>query len=356
MTSSRRHFLTFAGSLTTSMWLARHAYAFPDDELKTKPDSKSADKSADQDGNDAEPVDGETKPTRLTYDSPKTQRWRIGLHLETNGSTCRDILATFPVPMDWPEQTVKVVDQDIDSRVDRWATRDLPGGARQIVLTIPQVLRGTDPKITFDLEVTRFRTVGPEQTDDLVIPAKLSNDLKIYLGNSPYIDSSDARIKAAAKPFAAPVNETGEPWTPWARIEAMYDWVRDKVKYHEGDIKTASKALKDGNGDCEELTSLFVAMCRVNRIPARMVWIPDHCYPEFYLEDATGNGYWFPCQAAGTRQFGSMSEYRPVLQKGDRFKVPEKRKPDRYVAEFFRCVPDSKTPPTPVFLRELIDE
>ncbi len=61
---------------------------------------------------------------RLTYDSPKTQRWRIGLKLETNGTTCRDILATFPIPMDWPEQTVKVVDQT--------STRELNAGHRAI--------------------------------------------------------------------------------------------------------------------------------------------------------------------------------------------------------------------------------
>ena len=347
MKPTRRHFLTFSSGLAASTLIFRGSAWAVDDQETTDLATPSKDKSAG-DAEATEPAGSE----RLTYDNPKTQRWRVGLKLETNGTTCRDVLATFPIPMDWPEQTVKVVDQNIDSRVERWAPRDLPGGARQIVLTMSKVLRGTDPEVTFDLEVTRSRTVGPETTDDLVIPTKLSNDLKIYLGNSPYIDATDGKIKLAAKQFADA--ESGE--TPWARVEAMYDWVRDKVKYQEGDIKSASKALKDGVGDCEELTSLFVAMCRANKIPARMVWIPDHCYPEFYLEDASGKGYWFPCQAAGTRQFGSMSEYRPVLQKGDRFKVPEKNKPDRYVAEFFRCIPESKTPPTPVFLRELIGE
>ena len=52
------------------------------------------------------------------------------------------------------------------------------------------------------------------------------------------------------------------------------------------------------------------------------VWVPGHCYPEFYLEDAEGRGHWIPCQAAGTRAFGSMPEHRPILQKGDNFRVP----------------------------------
>ncbi|MGV3483726.1 MAG: transglutaminase-like domain-containing protein [Planctomycetaceae bacterium] len=288
---------------------------------------------------------------RLIYDSPRTQRWQIGLKLDTNGVTCNEVLATFPVPTDWPEQTVKVVSQQIDPSVSRWDVRDLPGGARQIVLTIPRAVRGSDPEILFEMDVTRSRTLAPEKTDDLVVPVRPSTALKLYLGNSPHIDTTDARIRNAAKEFAQ-----GDYADDWTRVEAIYDWVREKVEYVEGDIKTASQALRDGKGDCEELTSLFVAICRANRIPARMVWIPDHCYPEFYLEDASGNGYWFPCQAAGTRQFGSMDEYRPVLQKGDRFKLPEKKQPVRYVAEFFRCLPEGKRDPKPEFIRQVINE
>ena len=98
-----------------------------------------------------------------------------------------------------------------------------------------------------------------------------------------------------------------------------------------------------------------MAICRNLNIPARVVWIPDHCYPEFYLEDANGEGHWYPCQAAGTRQFGRMDETRPVLQKGDRFKVPEKKQPVRYVSEFFRCDRRGSGSPNPQFIRERID-
>lgn len=287
---------------------------------------------------------------RLSYDSPQQQLWRIGLRLDTNGVACNNILATFPIPMAWPEQAVRLVGQEIDDRVDRWSVRDLPGGARQIVLTMPRVAAGATPELMLELEVTRSRILGPTETDDLVIPTRPDSKLKIFLGTSPYIDSNDSRIRNAARDIAAQ-----EHATPWHHVEAIYDWVREKVEYVEGDIKTASQALRDGKGDCEEMTSLFVAICRASKIPARMVWIPDHCYPEFYLEDAKESGTWFPCQAAGTRQFGSMDEYRPVLQKGDRFKVPEKRQPVRYVAEFFQCVPVGKRQPRPIFVREVFE-
>jgi hypothetical protein len=82
-------------------------------------------------------------------------------------------------------------------------------------------------------------------------------------------------------------------------------------------------------------TAREIALCRANKIPARAVWVPGHCYPEFYLTDGKGQGHWFPCQAAGEeRQFGGMKEDRPILQKGDNFKVPEERGAQRYVKQF----------------------
>jgi len=107
------------------------------------------------------------------------------------------------------------------------------------------------------------------------------------------------------------------------------------VKYENGPLKGAKAALKDGVGDCEELTSLFIAICRAADIPARTVWVEGHCYPEFYLEDKAGKGHWFPCQAAGSREFGGITEFRPILQKGDNFRPPSGGKErQRYMAEF----------------------
>ncbi len=286
---------------------------------------------------------------RLSYESPQTQLWRIGLILETPVS-CTNVLATFAVPMAWPEQTVELIGKTIDPSVTKWEVRDLPGGARQVVVQMARVPAGSSVNALFEFKIDRSRILGPEETADLVIPTRPSRELRLFMGNSPYIDASHGRIKAASRELTQMEAEND-----WQRVEQIYDYVREKVEYVEGSLKNASEALTDGKGDCEEMTSLFVALCRNARIPARMVWIPDHCYPEFYLEDTQGEGYWFPCQAAGTRQFGKMDEYRPVLQKGDRFKVPEKKIPVRYVSEYFRCDKSGKSNPDPIFVRELLD-
>ncbi len=312
-------------------------------------DAADSDDSNPASGRDEHAADGSNAATHLTFDSPQLQRWRIGLVLNTP-VTCSNAYATFPIPTDWPEQKVRVVSQNQDPGVTAWKTRELPGGAKQVLLQMPYVTAGQTVELTFIIEIERSRILGPEDTSGLRIPSKTSREMKLYMGNSPYIDASDSRIRKASQEIAEM-----EADSDWQRVENIYDYVRDHVEYVKGDLATASSALREGKGDCEEMTSLFIALCRNAKVPARMVWIPEHCYPEFYLEDESGNGTWFPCQAAGTRQFGRMDEYRPVLQKGDRFKIPEDKTPVRYVSEFFRCDKKGKSDPRPNFVREQLD-
>ena len=67
------------------------------------------------------------------------------------------------------------------------------------------------------------------------------------------------------------------------------------------------------------------------------MWIEGHAYPEFYLEDGEGKGYWIPAQVAGPPWFGRMAEYRPILQKTDRLRDPIRRRFVRYVPQTARA-------------------
>ena len=72
------------------------------------------------------------------------------------------------------------------------------------------------------------------------------------------------------------------------------------------------------------------------RFRPRTVFVKNHCYAEFYLDDDEGVGHWFPCQPAGPREFGSLNDVRPILQKGDNFKNPDNSKERlRYLREDF---------------------
>lgn len=260
------------------------------------------------------------------------QKWKVGMIVRAIGGPCNGMYATIPVPTNWPEQEVELVNEDVSKTVRAITYRILDNGVQQMLVSIPSLPRNDTATAMLTFEVFRKPAQPPLDTSILKIPAKTHSSYARYLQSSPFIESKDPKIVAAAKE----VMTASEGKSDWEKVEAMYDWVREHVKYKEGKLKGALAALKDGDGDCEELTSLFIAMCRASKIPARTVWVPQHCYPEFLLEDDEGKGHWIPCQIAGAREFGALTDPRPVLQKGDNFKVPEKKDAQRYVAEFIK--------------------
>ena len=259
------------------------------------------------------------------------------------------IVATLPVPMPWPEQDVTIVDSRASHQVRSVRYRVLDDGVKQMTVSIPRLTAGDQATALITMEIVKRDIVTPQDTSQLRVPRDLPRDMKKYLKPSPYIESEDPLIVESAQAAIAG-KQPG-----WEQAEAIFDWVRDKIEYRfDRNIKGARQALNDGYGDCEELTSLFVAMCRVAEIPARAVWIPGHCYPEFYLEDQQGSGHWYPCQAAGTRIFGAMPEARPILQKGDSFRVPGSPEPQRYLQETL-AAKNATVAPEVEFVRKKLD-
>ncbi len=297
--------------------------------------------------------EGQTSPaaqptTRLATEV--TQTWHFGVRVQATGATS-GIEAALPFPTDWPEQKVNVVRIDRSDQVREVRFRDLGEGVRQMVVSIPRLRPGESAEVIAEVEIRRSLIEPPRDPQQWSIPTRVSSKLKPYLSPSPYIESRHKAIRQAAKEVAR-----GAEASDWEKVEAIYDWVRSQVRYEfDPKIRSSVEALQRGKGDCEELTSLFIAMCRAERIPARAVWVPGHCYPEFYLEDADGNGRWFPCQAAGTRLFGEMIEWRPILQKGDRFKVPGKKGWQRYVAPQLKAKRAAQ-PPKVEFVQEPIGD
>ena len=264
-------------------------------------------------------------------DKESIARYEVGMVIKAGSEPCNSLYATVPVPIDWPEQEVKVLSEDFDPAAKRVTYRDVGGGTvKQMVVNIPFIPENEQVRVVATLEIARFTLLPPEETAQFVIPKKLDRTLRLYLTQSPKIETTNPKIRALAKEL------TADKEGAWEKVEAIYDAVRERVKYVHGPLKGAVAALNDGTGDCEELTSLFIALCRNIGVPARTVWVPGHCYPEFYLQDETGKGYWFPCQAAGARCFGGIPEQRPILQKGDNFSVPERREKQRYVAEYLK--------------------
>jgi hypothetical protein len=282
-------------------------------------------------------------------DRPTIQRLKVGVVIKAVGGPCQGLYCTLPVPIDWPEQQVKVVEEDISPTVRLGKNRLLGGTVSQMVVEVPHLASGQVARAVLTYEITRHTLAPPAQTDPYVVPARPGRQLTVYLGPSPLIESKHPKITALAREITA--GHEGA----WQQVEALYDWVRAHVAYENGPLKGALRALQDKTGDCEELTSLFVALCRAHKVPARCVWVDGHCFPEFYLEDGQGQGHWFPCQAAGERAFGGIPEGRAILQKGDNFKDPDRpRERQRYVSEFLKGSAKSGGQPKVTFIRETV--
>lgn len=279
----------------------------------------------------------------------QTFYWQAGLTIQATEGPCKGIEAYVPVPSDWPEQEVVVAKEDVSKSVKMdYITAD--GDVRVMVIRIPHLAAGEEAKALVTFEVRRSSQLLPENTAIYRLPNKKKLDRKIlpYLGTSPFIDPRQAKIRALAKEIGQ------DKKTAWEQVEAVYDYVREKIQQVPGPLKGPLAALKDGKASHEDMINTFVAICRAKEVPARTVWVPGHAYAEFYLEDDEGKGHWFPCQVAGNRAFGHMPERAIILQKGDNFRPPyNKRDTQRFMAVHLSIV-DVDAPPKYKFVRQLV--
>jgi transglutaminase-like putative cysteine protease len=291
-----------------------------------------------------------SSPPSVKITNPHKQIWKVGLEITGSNGPATGIVASAPVPDSWPEQQIKVLTQEKSDNVRKVSFRKLGDGARQMTVEVPRLAAGETANAMITFEVTRSFVEGPTETADLQLVKRPDRNLRAYLAPSPMIESSHANVRTLAKKI------TADKSNAWQQTEAIYNWVKENVEYREGNLKGALAAMRDGTGDCEEFASLIIALCRASKIPARSVWVPDHCYCEFYLEDAKGEGLWIPCDATRDYPFGSVLEPRMILQKGDNIFVPELRKRVRYARATLKI--DNlrgRTQPTIKYIRQQVD-
>ncbi len=290
------------------------------------------------------------EPAGAKLGQAETTRWRVGVIVKAAGGACRGLSGYAAVPTDWPEQEVKVVKEDISPEV-RLHYETLEHAVKIMSFKIPQIAAGQEVKALVTFEVRRSASLPPEDTSKYVLadPKKLPREMRPFLLPSPRIESRDSKIRELAKKIGKDKEKA------WEHVEAIYDWVWEHIKDKDCPVKGAAAALRDGTGDCEERSSLFIAICRAAEIPARSVWVPGHCYSEFYLQDDKGKGHWFPCQSRGAHQFGGITDLRPILQKGDNIRPPRNggKERQRFLAESLTGTPmPGGRPPQYKFIRE----
>ena len=285
----------------------------------------------------------------LELADPRTYQLKIGIHISAPESPAKTVVATAPIPMDWPEQKVRLLSEKKSPHV-RMSEEIQPGQAALMKLQVAQIPKGGTAFVERLYEVTRYRTKFKLPADDLKLPRTNPIELRDQLnGTSPGMEIHNQKMIDLANLLNSSSRDEGA----WATAKSFWSWTRENVKFENGDFRGAMHAIEHRCGDCEEMSALFVGLCRLSNIPARTVWVYSHDYPEFYLVDQQGKGHWIPAQVLGPAWFGEMAEYRPILQKGDRFFDPLRREYVRYVPQTMRGA-DAKVQPLVEFTHEII--
>jgi len=253
----------------------------------------------------------------------------LGIELEGTGSA-EEIISTTTAPLEFPEQKIEDVQLETDGCEAH--LRELAPGAGQLVLEAAGIERGQQIKAVAHYRLTLFKQYFGYQRDQFPEKQDPPADVRRgYLQDSPGIQT---RIKPL-KDLAAELSKASKH--PWDRAQAFADWTPKNIKPQMGSYTSVATALETRRGDCEEMAGVFVALCRAVGIPARLVWIPNHTWAEFYLVDSEKQGHWIPAHTACYPWFGWNGAHELVLQKGDRIQVAERRKQFRLLEDWIRC-------------------
>ncbi len=290
-----------------------------------------------------------------------TVRFRVGAVVTAKRGACRDILGMVAVPIACDEQQVRVVEEDFSPGVTA-TFRDLAdGNARQMLFALPYLENGAEARAVLTYEVTTRTTPPPSDAEavELKIPERVPRGMRGYVSPSSFIEARHPKIKKLAREIQKDLEESNPDASDFERVEAVYDYVMENIEYLEGPDTSAVTTLETGSADCHGRSALIIALCRSMDIPARMVWVNDHVYPEIYFERGEDEGVWLPSESAGTIAFAEMPITRPIMQKGDDFRVPERRGEKlRYASEFLMAYPAARGGRTPSvkYIREVVSD
>lgn len=165
-------------------------------------------------------------------------------------------------------------------------------------------LKAFDGPLTVRYEATvdlDHHTAAPETVGEVMV-ANLPGPVLPYIYPSRYCES-DRLHRLAVKEF-------GHLWQGYARVQAIRDWVTQRVSFRSNTTNgntTALDTLVDETGVCRDFAHLMIALCRGVNIPARFATGIDygadpalgptdfHAYVEVYLGER-----WYIFDPSGT--------------------------------------------------------
>jgi hypothetical protein len=322
----RRTFLKLGtgAALAAAGWTAwRNSAASPEQSLAPEPPAYSV-----------IPVVGDGRwiwnrppPSGTGYLEPRPFQLSVGIAFEGQGNALQ-LKATTPVPVACPEQ--KIDEEQVAADGCEGQLRQVAPYARQLCLYAPQIVAGQKIAAVARFKLTLYKQFHGYRREQFpeVQPQPPADVRRDYLGESPGIQT---RSKEVAQ-LLGQLQEGAKH--PWDLAQRSASWIAQNIQPQIGPYTGVQTALETRRGDCQEMAGIFIALCRAAGIPARLVWVPDHNWSEFYLTDSAGQGHWLPVHTGCYFWFGWTGAHELVIQKGDRIRLPEKNRPTRLLADW----------------------
>lgn len=170
--------------------------------------------------------------------------------------------------------------------------------------------------ITADVEAETFLISDLNGKDALSIQNIKEKHIDIYTQYTKaqynetkvaFINPDDFYIRAVAENQLSKSNSNNS----FIVAKQLLIWLKENTFYktHDDDtIQTASTTIKKGSGDCDDLSFLYISLCRSIGIPARFIrgfivnenTAVSHAWVEVFVGGEIGNNGWIPVECAGT--------------------------------------------------------
>lgn len=127
-----------------------------------------------------------------------------------------------------------------------------------------------------------------------------------------YIDPNNPNINMIAQN----VVENAETNNSFLQAQSLFVWLKENIHYQlhsgEDEVRPAAVTLLNKNGDCDDLSFLYISLCRSIGVPARfirgyLITVFDngttataHAWVEVFVGEAVGNNGWVPVECACT--------------------------------------------------------
>jgi Transglutaminase-like superfamily len=130
-----------------------------------------------------------------------------------------------------------------------------------------------------------------------------------------YVDPLNPNILATA----TQIHQQLQTNNTFLLAKELFTWLKESTQYKlhsndtlENNVQSAAETYLLRTGDCDDLSFLYISLCRSQGIPARIVRgylientatfpiIGPHAWTEVFVGEGVGNNGWIPVECAGS--------------------------------------------------------